>query len=127
MLPILGSALSGMDAATKRIDVSAQNIVNVNSVGTKSEQTSYKAVEAIQTSDGNGAPTVTVRERTPSTVTTYAPNSLLANADGLVESPNVDIASELVSQDVAVNSYKASVKMFQVWDEMQKATLDITS
>ncbi|MEX0582816.1 MAG: flagellar basal body rod C-terminal domain-containing protein [Sneathiella sp.] len=130
MTTILGSAISGMSAATKRVEVSAQNIVNAGSVGTpdaKGENESYKAVEPVQTTDETGAPTVKVRERDPATVHVFAPYSPLANDEGLVESPNVDLASEIINQNLAVHSYKANVKMFEVWNELQKVTLDIKS
>ena len=130
MTSIVGSALAGITAATKRIDVSAQNIANADSVGTpgaKDKNESYKAVEPIQTSNSSGAPEVKVREKIPSTVPVYAPNNSLANEEGFVESPNVDLASELVNQSLAMHSYKANMKMFEIWNELQKATLDIKS
>ncbi|WP_339635020.1 flagellar basal body rod C-terminal domain-containing protein [uncultured Sneathiella sp.] len=130
MTTILGSTISGMTAATKRVEVSAQNIVNANTVGTpgaKGENESYKAVEPVQTTDEAGAPTVRVRERDPATVSGFAPNNPLANDEGLIESPNVDLASEIINQNLALHSYKANVKMFEVWNELQKVTLDIKS
>jgi len=130
MTSIIGSALSGMTAATKRIEVSAQNLVNANSVGTpdaKGENESYKAVEPVQTTDESGAPSVKVQEKDPATVRVYAPENALANEEGLVESPNVDVAGELVNQNLALHSYQANVKMFEVWNELQKVTLDIKS
>jgi len=130
MTSILGSAISGMAAATKRVEVSAQNLANANSVGTpgaKDDTASYKAVDPVQTTDETGAPTVKVREKDPATVHVYAPQHPLANEEGLVQSPNVDIAEEIVNQNVALHSYRANVKMFEVWSELQKVTLDIKS
>jgi flagellar basal-body rod protein FlgC len=130
MTSILGSALSGMAAASKRAEVSAQNLVNANSVGTPGatdENASYKAVEPVQTTDSTGAPTVKTREKDPATVHVHAPQHPLANEEGLVESPNVDMVEELVNQNIAVNSYRANIKMFEVWDDLQKTTLDIKS
>ena len=130
MTSILGSALSGMAAASKRAEVSAQNIVNAGSVGTPGatdENASYKAVEPVQTTDETGAPTVRTREKDPATVHVHTPQHPLANEEGLVESPNVDLAEELVNQSVALHSYRANVKMFEIWNELQKATLDIKS
>ncbi|MAZ02219.1 MAG: flagellar biosynthesis protein FlgC [Sneathiella sp.] len=130
MTTILGSAISGMTAAAKRAEVSAQNIVNIDSVGTpgaKGENESYKAVEPVQTTDETGAPTVKVRERDPATINSFFPNNPFANEEGFVESPNVDLASEIINQNLALHSYKANVKMFEVWNELQKVTLDIKS
>ncbi len=130
MTSILGSAIIGMAAATKRVEVSAQNLVNTNTVGTpgaKGENESYKAVEPVQTTDEAGAPTVKVREKDPATVHVYAPQNPLANEDGLVESPNVDMAEEIINQNVALQSYRTNAKMFEVWNELQKVTLDLKS
>ena len=130
MTSIIGSAISGMAAATKRVEVSAQNLVNANSVGTpdaKGENESYKAVEPVQTTDETGAPTVKVREKDPATVYVYNPDHALANDEGIVESPNVDVAGELINQNLALHSYRANVKMFEVWNELQKVTLDLKS
>lgn len=130
MSTILGSAISGMAAAVKRAEVSAQNLVNIQSVGTPGatgQNQSYKAVEPVQTTDATGAPHVKVRERDPATVQGYNPYNLLADDNGLVEMPNVDMAREIVDQNVALHSYKASAKMLAVWDEMQQATLDLKS
>lgn len=128
MLSIAGSALSGLQAASKTVEVSARNVANHGTVGTPGADTNgkaYDAVEAIQTSGPNGDPTVTVRERNPATVIAYAPQNPLANEDGLIEVPNVDLAEEFVTQKIAMHSYKANILMFEIWDDMQQAVLDI--
>lgn len=130
MLSIAGSALSGLHAASKTVEVSARNVANHGTVGTPGADgagKAYDAVEAVQTSGPNGDPTVTIRERNPATVIAYAPQNPLANEEGLIEVPNVDFAEEFVTQRLAVHSYKANLKMFEIWDEMQQAVLDIKS
>ncbi len=128
MLSIAGSALSGLQAASKTVEVSARNVANHGTVGTPGADTTgkaYDAVEAVQTSGPNGDPTVTIRERKPATVIAYAPQNPLANEDGLIEVPNVDLAEEFVAQKIAMHSYKANILMFEIWDDMQQAVLDI--
>ncbi|USG59784.1 hypothetical protein NBZ79_11405 [Sneathiella marina] len=128
MLSIAGSALSGLHAASKTVEASARNVANYGTVGTPGADgtgKSYDAVEAIQTSGPNGDPTVTIRERNPATVIAYAPQNPLANEEGLIEIPNVDLAEEFVTQNLAMHSYKANLKMFEIWDDMQQAVLDI--
>ncbi|TNE41611.1 MAG: hypothetical protein EP348_00695 [Alphaproteobacteria bacterium] len=127
MSSILGSACAGMTAASKQAEVAAQNIVNIGNTGEAGKNEAYKALEAVQTTNSDGTPDVSVQERNPSTVVIAAPGSPLAGIGGLVESPNVELATEMVNQHIAVNNYKASVKMFEIWDEMQKTTLDIAS
>ncbi|MEH6547950.1 MAG: flagellar basal body rod C-terminal domain-containing protein [Sneathiella sp.] len=128
MLSIAGSALSGLQAASKTVEASARNVANYGTVGTPGAESSgkaYDAVEAVQTSSADGSPTVTIRERNPATVIAYAPQNPLANEDGLIEVPNVDLAEEIVTQQLALHSYKANLKMFEIWDDMQQAVLDI--
>jgi flagellar basal-body rod protein FlgC len=128
MLSIAGSALSGLQAASKTVEASARNVANYGTVGTPGAENTgkaYDAVEAIQTSGPNGDPSVTIRERNTSTVIAYAPQNPLANEDGLIEIPNVDLAEEFITQEIAVLNYKANLKVFEIWDDMQKAVLDI--
>ena len=128
MNAIMGTALAGMEVAVKKFEVSARNVVNQGTVGTpdtEGARAAYKAVEAIQTSDADGSPSVTVRERNPSTFRAYAPSNPLASDDGLVEIPNVDLASEIANQQMAMQSYKANIKVFEIWNDMQKTALDI--
>jgi len=125
---ILGSALEGIAAATKKFEVSARNVVNQDSVGTPGADgagAAYEAVEAVQTSGPDGSPSVTVREKNPSTVIAYAPSNPLANEEGLIEIPNVDLATEIVNQQIAAHNYKANIKVFEVWNDMQETVLDI--
>ena len=128
MLSIAGSALSGLQAASKTMEVSARNVANYGTVGTPGADTTgkaYDAVEAVQTSGPNGDPTVTIREHNPATVIAYAAQNPLANEDGLIEVPNVDLAEEFVTQKLAMHSYKANILMFEIWDDLQQAVLDI--
>jgi flagellar basal-body rod protein FlgC len=125
---IANTALGGMTAAVKKYEVSARNVVNQGTVGTPGAESAgkaYEAVEAIQTSGPGGTPEVKVREKNPSTVQAYAPSNPLANEEGLIEIPNVDLADEIVNQNLAVQNYKASIKVFEVWNDMQNTVLDI--
>ncbi|SRR5690554_4132250 len=130
MTTILGTAISGMAAATKRAEAAAQNVVNAGSYGTpgaSGPQRAYRAVEPIQTTDATGAPHVKLRERNPATVQASNPTHPLADMNGFVEMPNVDIAREMIDQNMALHSYKANVKLFELWETMQRTTLDLKS
>jgi flagellar basal-body rod protein FlgC len=100
-------ALSGMNAAARRLQVSASNIANATSTG-GGTQTSVTAV-------------------TPSTITVSDPQSPLANQNGLVAAPNVGLTLALVSQVIALDSYAANATVMKVDDSMSKMLFNITA
>jgi flagellar basal-body rod protein FlgC len=57
----------------------------------------------------------------------YDPSAPLANAQGMVAVPNVDLATAVVDQITAMQSYKANADAFRAAEEMAKVTLDLTA
>jgi flagellar basal-body rod protein FlgC len=116
-------ALSGMNAAARRLEVSASNVANVASTGAlpnadgtvpAGEPTAYAPLEVVQTANADGG--------TQTSVTTEAP---FANQDGLVAAPNVDLSQELVGQMIASYSFAANAMVMTADDRMTKTLLDI--
>lgn len=133
MINTIQIALSGMNAASRQVEASASNIANMTTSGALDPADGpapYTPVtvtqSAITTQNGDSAG---VRAETiPSTrpfVPSYAPDSPFANADGLVGSPDVDLAEEAVNLQIASHSYKASAKTINVMSEMQDALLNM--
>ena len=130
MSSILTSALSGMNAATRRVEVGASNIANIQTVGTPGatgEISAYHALDAVQVSGPQNQPEVRVEDRNPFSSLTYQPGNPLASDEGYVETPNVDLATELVNMKIAQRSYEANLKTLITFDEMQATLLDIKS
>ncbi len=130
MSSIMNSALSGMNAASRRVEVGASNIANMNTVGkpgATGAEAAYKPVDAVQFTGPSGGPEVTVKERNPATSLSYQPSHPYASDDGYVESPNVDLATELVNNKIAQRTYEANIKSIITADEMQATLLDIKS
>ncbi len=128
MSSIASIALSGLQAAAKRVAVSADNLVNartgrpVEVEGTTPEGV-FEPQDVVQISLENGGVRADVRPRTPATV-------LVGDADsptGTAAFPNVDLATEIVNQRLAVRDYKASIRMLETENEMFDALLDIKS
>lgn len=127
---ILGSALAGMNAATRHLEVGASNIANSQTVGTPGEtgeRSAYHALDAVQISGAQNQPEVKVEERNPFTALTYQPGHPSASEEGYVEVPNVDLATELINNQIAQRSYEANIKSLITYDEMQATILDIKS
>ncbi|MEJ2123364.1 MAG: flagellar basal body rod C-terminal domain-containing protein [Alphaproteobacteria bacterium] len=124
--------LSGMQVASMRLTASASNIANVNSDGALPDasgtvpvdaQTVYQPVQIQQSSmameNGQGAMTVgTVRNVAPSYVAAYDPDASYANEDGLVASPNVDMATEMLNLTTAKMDFKLNVITLQTINDM---------
>jgi flagellar basal-body rod protein FlgC len=127
-------ALSGMNAATRRLEVSASNVANVSSTGALPDAsgtvpagapTAYAPLELVQTASAGGGTQTTVTTAKPATVATFDPQAPFANQDGLVAAPNVDLAQEMISQLVAKYSFAANAKVMKADDDMSKTLIDM--
>ncbi len=109
-------ALSGMNAASRRLQVSASNIANATSTGALPDANgtvpagqlqAYAPLELVQTTSAGGGTQTSVTAVTPSTITVSDPQASFANQNGLVAAPNVDLTLALVSQVITLDSYAA--------------------
>ncbi|WP_425407046.1 flagellar basal body rod protein FlgC [Hwanghaeella sp.] len=128
----LYTAVSGLNAATRRLDASANNIANAGTVGRVGAQAgdadqAFQAQTVQQTSTTGGGTRAAIVPRNPATQTVFAPDSPLANGQGLVEAPNVDLGEELVNQISAEAAFKANAAVIRSVDEQQDDLLDILS
>ena len=128
-------ALSGMNAAARRLEVSASNVANAGSTGAllpntdgtipAGAPTAYAPLEVVQTASAGGGTQTTVTTVKPSTTAVSDPQAPFANQNGLVAAPNVDLSQELVSQMIASYSFAANAKVMAADDRMTKTLLDI--
>lgn len=125
---ILSVSLSGMTAAARRLEASAANVANVDTVGALptdgAASSVYRARTVVQTEVDGGGVSASVVETSPGWVPRAAPGSPFADASGLVAAPDVDLASEAVTQITARFAYAASAKTMKVADEMAKTATD---
>jgi flagellar basal-body rod protein FlgC len=132
MSDISNVALSGLQAASRRLEVSARNVVNADSVGTPKATTdarvptpAYQPERVVQTSVSGGGVETRTQPVQPATRTQYRPDHPAAGSDGLVDAPNVDLAVEVVEQISARTAYEASAKVIQTADGLLKSLLDL--
>jgi len=136
MSNILNIAVSGLNAATARISNAASNIVNASSDSpvppTPSQYNGFTPQDivslSVNVSNGasEGVSTAAV-PRNPAYNVAYDPSSSVANANGFVAVPNVDIASELVGTVASSAAYGASAKVVEVAQKLDQTLLDITT
>jgi len=120
MISSVGSALSGLSVASKRVSVAADNIANQFSKN-------YVPKRVEQVSLVSGGTQAVVRDVRPPTITVFNPSDPDAASNGTVQLPNVDLANELVNLSIASYDFKANIKSIKVADKMHQSLLDILS
>jgi flagellar basal-body rod protein FlgC len=123
-----------MAAASRRLEVSESNVANALSDGPlpsadAAVQAKYPAaytpmrVDQVETAGGGTDAVVT--NVAPSTVPTFDPSAPYADANGMVASPNVSLANEVVQQLVARYTFVTNAAVVRSYEQMMKSLLDI--
>lgn len=132
----LYTALSGLNAATRRFDNSASNVANVNSVAVENATSPttdaegrdlFQTWRAVDSTTEGGAVRSTRQLANPVSVQQYDPDAADADPDGLVNRPNVDLNREVVDQISAQRQFEANLATVRTADDLFKSTLDILS
>ncbi len=132
MTSAISIALSGLTSSTQRLNASAANIANLQTVGSLEEggQAPYSAVtttSSAQTAgEGEAAGVVTqiIPKNTPF-VPAFSPDSPFADENGVVGVPNVDLTEEAVNLLLAEITFKANLKSIETAQELDKELLRI--
>ena len=132
MSSVFDIAVSGLRAQSRRLEISADNVANVLSLGVHPDPalakpeafTPQRTAFVANAYGGVEAKAVPV---TPPAYLSLQPNHPDADADGLVPLPNVSLEREMVDQILALRMFEANVKVIQTQDRMLGALLDIVS
>ena len=127
-------AVSGLNAASLRLQVAASNIANSLSDGPlpgtpnpENFPAAYTPLQVVQTDVAGGGTSAGVRPVAPATHSTFDPTAPFANADGFVASPNVDLASEMIQLLIARTNYAANALVIRADAKMSATLLNITA
>jgi flagellar basal-body rod protein FlgC len=132
---IFNIAGSGMSAQSVRLNTTASNLANADSVSGDPNQV-YKAkhplFEAIRNGLGKDASSsgVAVKgifENLEAPSARYEPGNPLADANGYVYAPNVNTVEEMTDMISASRSYQNNVEVMNTAKEMMMATLRLGS
>jgi len=127
---IAGSAMS---AETVRLNVTASNLANAQSVGS-SEQSTYHArhpvfaavMESLQGDAGGvGVAVRGIVESQAPLEQRYQPEHPMANEQGYVFLPNVNIVDEMANMISASRSYQGNVEVLNTSKQLMLATLKL--
>lgn len=129
MFDSIRTALSGLLAAQNSLYSVATNVANSSDESRLTPQPgdapTFQPIDTVQTSGPNGTVSSTFTPVTPATVTVPDPQSPLANAQGLVGLPNVDLGTQLVTAQTASIAFKANAKVIATSEKMQQTLLNI--
>jgi len=127
-------AVSGLNVASLRLQVAANNIVNAWSNGPlpgapnpENFPTAYTPLRVNQTDVAGGGTSATVTAVSPATIPSYDPTAPFADSNGMVASPNVDLANEVVQLLIARYTYAANTQVILADAHMSAALLNITT
>ena len=114
MIPPLGTTISAASAFSKKMNVTANNIANVNTDGFKKSRTTmgqgtFGSIQAIIDQINSPGPIKQVSD-----------NGVI----GEVEGSNVDLVEEFGESVGTQSAYKANLKTIRVNDEMLGSLLD---
>ncbi len=131
MPSVFNVAISGLNNDAFRVANATSNIVNASSSSNlpknASNYSGFVPQDVVSIANPIGGVNDTTAPYNPAYVTTYNPNSTLANSQGLIATPNVDLNNELVNVKVASVNYAANAKVIKIAEKNEKALLDILS
>jgi flagellar basal-body rod protein FlgC len=130
---IFDIAGSGMNAQNLRMNVVASNLANVDAVSSSMQET-YRArqpvFQAVLDQANARSPAVGVRmagvvESQAPLVREYAPNHSLADAEGYIYRPNVNVVEEMANMISASRAYQNNVEVLNATRQMLSATINL--
>jgi flagellar basal-body rod protein FlgC len=130
---IFDIAGSGMNAQNLRLNLVASNLANVDAVSSSIEQT-YRArqpvFEAMLDQANRRNPAVGVRmagvvESQAPLVREYAPDHAMADPEGYIFRPNVNMVEEMANMISASRAYQSNVEVVNAARRMLTATINL--
>ncbi len=131
MFNIFDTAASGMSAQSLRLNLVASNMANGDAVSSSMDET-YRARQPVFRAMLNQLnpddPAVGVRlqgvveSQTPLQME-YAPDHPMANEDGYIFRPNVNMVEEMANMISASRSYQSNVEVVNAAKQLMSATL----
>jgi flagellar basal-body rod protein FlgC len=127
---------SGMSAQTVRLNTTASNIANADSVASSSGEV-YKArhpvfktilndsISQTNNNQGNGVRVAGIIESQAEAVARYQPENPLADDKGYVYSPNISLVEEMANMISASRSYQSNVQVANMTKNLLSRTLSL--
>jgi flagellar basal-body rod protein FlgC len=110
---ILGISASGMRVQKTWLDAVADNVANVNTVRPANEPAFQERMVVAQAAQGGGAVVACARFCDPVGRLAYQTDSPLADTNGMVRMPDMDLSQQMTNLIAAQRAYQANVTTFE--------------
>lgn len=122
----IGVAGSGVTVYRKWLDAVADNLSNINTT-TRTNENAFQArfVQARAAQDGNGAEVAGVQFGSAEGILAYEPDNPLADAEGYVRRPDIDMGSQMAQLMMAQRSYQANLSVVDRAKESYIAAINL--
>jgi flagellar basal-body rod protein FlgC len=126
MIKSINIALSGLNAASNRLNASASNIANLHTAGALEGEgpRPFTPITTQQTTSDNGGVNSEIVARQQPFTPDFDPDSPFADENGIIGVPNVDLAEESVNLILAKLQYKANIEVIQTASELSDELLN---
>ncbi|MDH5432589.1 MAG: flagellar basal body rod protein FlgC [Gammaproteobacteria bacterium] len=125
---------SGMSAQSVRLNTTASNIANADSISS-SENETYKARHPVfqavlqgvsqQNQVGSGVNVLGIVESQAEAIARYQPDNPLADEKGFVYAPNINLVEEMANMISASRSYQSNVEVANMTKHLLNKTLTL--
>lgn len=126
---VLGTALSGMLAAVRRVGAAAENTANAGNVSRlipkAGDPPAFEPLLVAQSARPGSGVKAELRGLDPASLIVPDSGSPLADENGLVSLPNVDLSQQRLDTISAQRSFEANLKVIQAAQEMQDTLLNL--
>lgn len=128
---IFDIAGSGMSAQALRLNLTASNLANAESVSSSTNQTYrarhpvFRAVLDERSRQATAVRVLGVVESQAPLRTQYAPGNPLADANGYIHMPNVNVVEEMANMISASRSYQSNLEVLNTSKQLMLRTLSL--
>ena len=123
---VIGVAGSGVTVYRKWLDSISDNIANIDNVSRTSENAfQARYVVAQEAQDGNGAQVGGIALGSAEGQLAYEPDNPLADTEGYVRRPDIDLGSQMAQLMMAQRAYQANLSVVDRARESYQAAINL--
>lgn len=122
----IGVAGSGVTVYRKWLDAVSDNIANIDNVSRTSDKAfQARYVVAQEAADGNGAQVGGVAFGSAEGIVVHDPDNPLADNEGNVRRPDIDLSSQMAQMMMAQRAYQANLSVVDRAKECYSAAINL--
>jgi flagellar basal-body rod protein FlgC len=132
MFPTLDISATGMHVQTVRLNTIASNMANVDSISSNSDETYrskqpvFKTIMNEETGRPQGGVMIDdIVESEAPAIMEYSPNHPMANEDGYIYRPNVNVVEEMANMMDASRTYETNIEVMNTTKQILLKTIQM--